>query len=392
MYKVATLNKISHVGLNLFPNDYSFTENVSEAHGILVRSQDMLDMQFSDELLTIARAGAGVNNIPCDRCAEEGIVVFNTPGANSNAVKELVLAAMLADARNLYDAMHWTHKLYQKEEADIAKTVEKGKGQFAGHELKGKKICVIGLGAIGVLVANACEALGMNVVGYAPFMTTEAAHALSSTVRYSLNIKEAVSDCDYISIHVPASPATNGMINAELIKEMKEGACVLNFARDKLVDEVAMLEALENDKLRKYITDFPNDTIVGKKNVIYIPHLGASTEEAEDNCAVAAVNSLMAYIEHGSIEHSVNYPNCPICHFERNKGRSRICILNKNVPAMLGKITSVLAELNCNIDNMVNKSKGDFAYTAIDVDSVVDEAVLKEKLSFEGIIRVRVII
>ncbi|MBQ3123090.1 MAG: 3-phosphoglycerate dehydrogenase [Firmicutes bacterium] len=393
MYKIATLNKISPVGLGRLTNDYEITENISEACGILVRSQDMLEMEFSPSLLGIARAGAGVNNIPLTRCAEEGIVVFNTPGANANAVKELVLCAMLADARNLYDAMHWTNKLSKSGGGDlgISKSVEKGKGQFAGHELLGKTIGVIGLGAIGVKVANACEALGMKVLGYDPFITAKSAHMLSADIPYSSDLNAIVAQCDYITIHVPASPKTNGLISKEVISNMKEGAVLLNFSRDKLVDEAAVLAALETGALTRYITDFPNDTTIGQPGVMYIPHLGASTEEAEENSASLAVDELMDYIENGNIENSVNYPRCSLGKFVTGQGRSRICILNKNVAGVLGDITGVLAKMNINIANMINSNAGDFAYTMIDTDTEVDATSLTSQMSMAGIIRVRVI-
>ena len=395
MYKIATLNKISPKGLKKLGDKYALTDDINSADGILVRSQDMLEMEFSPQLLAIARAGAGVNNIPLDRCAEKGIVVFNAPGANANAVKELVLTAMLAEARNLYDGMHWVHKLATKGdpgEIGLVKAVEKGKGQFAGREIAGKKICVIGLGAIGVLVANACEALGMEVVGYAPFMTVRAAHDMSNTVPFRTDLDSVIGDCDYVTVHVPASPQTNGMINADIIQSMKNGAILLNFSRDKLVDEDAVLKALDEGKLKKYITDFPNDKIVGHENIIYIPHLGASTGEAEDNCAILAVEEIKNYIENGNIENSVNFPACSLGKFISGNGKSRICILNKNVPGILGEITGMLAAMNINIANMVNQSKDNYAYTMVDTDALVDEAsIIKQLAADDGIIRVRVI-
>lgn len=390
MHKIATLNKISPVGLNLLTGDYALTENIEEANGILVRSQDMHQMQFSENLYAIARAGAGVNNIPSDRCAEEGIVVFNTPGANANAVAELVIAMMLADARNLFPAYEWS-KSFENGDEGVAKAVEKGKGQYAGHELRGKKICVIGLGAVGVLVANSCEALGMSVIGYAPYMSVRAAHDMSNTIPFTTSLEEALKDADYVSVHVPSRPDTIGMVNSSLLKLMKDGVTVINFSRDSLVDEKAVLAALESGKVRRYITDFPNGVNVQKPGVIYTPHLGASTAEAEDNCAKAAVNAIKSYIESGNIENSVNFPNCPLPAFARGQGKSRICILNKNVPAIIGSITGILAEQNINIDNMVNKSKGKYAYTVIEADAEIDEALLKEKLSIDGIIKIRII-
>ena len=390
MFKIATLNKISPVGLALLGDDYTVTENIDEANGILVRSQDMQEMQFSDNLYAIARAGAGVNNIPCDRCAEEGIVVFNTPGANANAVTELVIGAMIADARNLIPAIEWANTLGSGD-MEVAKAVEKGKGKYAGHELRGKKICIIGLGAIGVLVANACENLGMKVVGYAPRMSIRAAHDMSNTIPFTMNIDEAIKDADYVSVHVPAKPNTAGMINKDLIAKMKDGVTIVNFSRDKLVNEPEVLEALKSGKVRRYITDFPNNVNLGQPGVAITPHLGASSEEAEDNCASAAVREIKGYIEDGNIENSVNFPNCNLGKFVRGEGRCRICILNKNVPAVIGSITGILADMGVNIDNMINKSKGKYAYTVIEADSEVDEAVLKERLNASGVIKVRVI-
>ena len=390
MFKIATLNKISPVGLALLGKDYSITEDLNEANGILVRSQDMQEMEFSKNLYAIARAGAGVNNIPCDRCAEEGIVVFNTPGANANAVAELAIGSMIADARNMIPAIEWANTL-KGGEMEVAKAVEKGKGKYAGHELRGKKICVIGLGAIGVLVANACEHLGMQVVGYAPRMSIRAAHDMSNTIPFTMNIEDAIKDADYVSVHVPAKPNTTGMINASLISKMKDGVTIVNFSRDKLVNEPEVLTAIQAGKVRRYITDFPNDVNIGQPGVAFTPHLGASSEEAEDNCASAAVREIMNYIEDGNIQNSVNFPNCDLGKFIRGEGHSRICILNKNIPAVIGAITGILAEMNVNIDNMINKSKGKYAYTVIEADSEVDEEMLREKLASHGVIKVRVI-
>lgn len=386
MYKIATLNKISPVGLADFTDDYQITEDLNEANGILVRSQDMLTMDFSPNLKAIARAGAGVNNIPLDRCAEEGIVVFNTPGANANAVKELVVAAMLMDARNLSGALDWVGTLGDEE--NIAKAVEKGKGQFAGNELFGKSICVIGLGAIGVLVANACEDLGMKVTGYAPYMSVLAAHDMSNTIPFVTDLEEILPKCDYVTVHVPVSDGTKGMINADFISKMKDGAVLVNYSRDKLAVEEDVLAALDSGKLKKYITDFPTNKVFGHKNVFYTPHLGASTEEAEDNCAKKAVAALRNYLENGNIENSVNMPACSL---GKISGCARICIINKNIPAMLGKITGILADLGINIGNMLNKSRGDYAYTMVDIDSDIDEEKLAKALTVDGIISVRVL-
>ncbi|MGN0710364.1 MAG: 3-phosphoglycerate dehydrogenase family protein [Anaerovoracaceae bacterium] len=385
MYNITTLNKISPVGLGRLTDKYTITDEIETADGILVRSQDMLSMEFSKNLLGIARAGAGVNNIPTDRCAEEGIVVFNTPGANANAVKELVLAALFLGSRNIPDAITWAGGLEGNE--NVSKDVEKGKGQFAGHEIMGKTLGVIGLGAIGVSVANAAEKLGMKVIGNDPYITLRAAHNLSNTIPVVPTLEELLPECDYVTIHVPAKENTNGMINKETIALMKDGITFLNFSRDKLVNDAAMLEALESGKVKKYITDFPNNALIGKKGVVAIPHLGASTEEAEDNCAVMAAEELMDYIENGNIRNSVNFPECSLGPVTG----TRICVLNKNIPAMLSAITGAVSDLGLNISNLLNKSKGDYACTMLDIDGGADEAGLIDKLSIPGIIRVRVI-
>ncbi|WP_027399812.1 3-phosphoglycerate dehydrogenase family protein [Anaerovorax odorimutans] len=384
MYKIATLNKISPKGLARLSEKYSIVEDVNEANGILVRSQNMQSMEFSDNLLAIARAGAGVNNIPVDRCSEEGIVVFNTPGANANAVKELVLTGILLSARNIPNAIEWTKTLTD----DVSKTVEKNKSQFAGSEIKGKTLGIIGLGAIGVMVANTAEALGMKVVGYDPYISVHSAHELSRTVKVYEMLDTILPECDYISIHVPFIEQTKELIRESSITLMKDNVCILNFSRDKIVNDNDIKEALKNGKIKKYVTDFPNDNLVGTDNVICIPHLGASTAESEENCAKMAVDEVMDYIENGNILNSVNFPNCSLglC-----TDAARICILNKNVPTMLSKITGILADMNINISDLLNKSKNDLAYTLVDVDSPVDEKQLKEALSVDGIISVRVI-
>ena len=386
MYKIATLNKISPVGLASFNENYAITDNLEEAAGILVRSQDMHEMAFSKNLLAIARAGAGVNNIPLDRCAQEGIVVFNTPGANANAVKELVLAGMFLAARNIPAGIGWVCKLNE----NVSKEVEKGKAQFAGTEIKGKTLGVVGLGAIGITVANSAEALGMKVIGYDPFITWRAAHELSNTVNIAKNLDQILPKCDFITIHVPSMAETKGMFNEEKFKLFKEGTVLLNFSRDNLVKDTDLLAAIESGKIRKYVTDFPNDDLINQEHVICIPHLGASTEEAEDNCAEMAAQELMEYVEHGNITNSVNYPDVSLGEFIPGHGQ-RICILNKNIPTMLGKITGILADEGINIRDLVNKSKGDYACTLIDLDSDVDEASLREKLAIDGIIAIRVL-
>jgi len=385
MFKIATLNKLSETGLKKFTNDYTFTDEPDSADGILVRSHDMLDMTFSKNLLAIARAGAGVNNIPVDRCAEEGIVVFNTPGANANAVKELVLSGMFFAARNLLDALEWTKTLT----SNVAEEVEKGKKQFTGYEIKGKTLGIIGLGYIGVIVANAAEQLGMEVIGHDPSINWKAAHELSRNIPVVNDLGEMLSKCDYLSIHVPAMASTKGMIDGKRFSQMKKDICLLNFSRDNLVNEKDLLDAIDAGIVKKYITDFPNDNLIGKKGIVCLPHLGASTEEAEEVCAIMAAEQIMNYLENGSIKNSVNYPTISLGPFDSTSAECRVCILNKNIPSMLQKITTALATVN--ISDMVNKSKGDFACTILDIDSRVDFAELEKLLDFDGIISVRII-
>ena len=387
MYKIATLNKISPVGLSRLTDGYTVIDNTEEANGILVRSQAMHDMEFSSDLLAIGRAGAGVNNIPLDRCAQEGIVVFNTPGANANAVKELVLAGMLLAARNIPEGLAWAKTLAGTE--GVGKAVEKGKGQFAGTELKGKTLGVIGLGAIGAMVANAAENLGMDVIGYDPFLSVRAALSLSTTVRVVDNLKDLYPKCDYISIHVPATDSTSKMVNAEAFAQMKEGVIFLNFSRDKLMDDDALEKALADGKVKKYVTDFTDDRVINFDHTIVLPHLGASSAEAEENCASMAVDQIMDYIENGNIVNSVNFPACSLG--AKADGASRACIIHKNVPGILEKITGVFGDLGINVDNMINKSKGDFAYTLLETSGGISEDALKEKLGSDEFIRVRVI-
>lgn len=386
MYKIATLNKISPVGLGKLTDEYTLVDDISDAHGIIVRSQNMHDMSFSDNLLAIARAGAGVNNIPLERCAQEGIVVFNTPGANANAVKELVIAGLILGARNISEGIRWTNKIKE----NVSHAVEKGKSQFAGTELKGKTLGVIGLGAIGVLVANTAQALGMKVVGYDPFITLRAAHSLSNTVPVAQDLSAMLADCDFITLHLPATENTTGMFDSRRFAQLKNGCILLNFSRDKLVNERALIEALAEGKVSKYVTDFPTENLLSVDNVISLPHIGASTREAEDNCAVMASEQLMEYIEKGNIVNSVNFPDCSMGELNKD-AFERICILNKNIPSMLGKITGILSDLNVNIRDLTNKSKGDVAVTLIDVDSQVEEQTLKDALNIDGIISIRVI-
>ncbi len=388
MYNIATLNKISPKGLSTFTDNYQIMDDTDKADGIILRSADMHEMSFSKDLLGIARAGAGVNNIPIDRCASQGIVVFNTPGANANAVKELVLAGLFMASRNIPDAIKWAGSLKE----DVKKEVEKGKSQFAGNEITGKTLGVIGLGAIGVLVANAARKLGMNVLGYDPFITIHAAHELSHNIPVYNDLGQMLPQCDFVTIHVPVNDSTKGMIETRRLNEMKTGAVLLNYARDTLVNEDALLAALEEGKLKYYMTDFPNSTLIGHPKVIATPHLGASTSEAEDNCAKMAAESLIEYIERGNIVHSVNYPDCSMGALDP-EANYRICILNKNVPSMLGKITGIMADLNINIRNLTNKSRGEYACTLMDIDG--DEGVSREEfidmMDFDGIIRVRLI-
>lgn len=389
MYNIATLNKISPVGLANLTDDYQIVEDIDSANGILVRSQGMHDMEFSENLLAIGRAGAGVNNIPLDKCAEEGIVVFNTPGANANAVKELVLAGLFLSSRNIPKALPWAAGLTDPENVapyeNVSKAVEKGKGQFAGREIKGKTLGVIGLGAIGVLVANAADALGMKVIGYDPYFNVKAALKLTNNATVEDDLEALVPQCDYLTIHVPAMASTNGMINAELISKMKDGAIFLNFSRDKLVNDADMLAALENGKIKYYVTDFPNDTVIGKPGVISLPHLGASTEEAEDNCATMATLQIMDYIENGNITNSVNYPACSM----GAKTGTRICVIAKNADDMLQKLTAALTDVS--IANMTSASRGDYMYALFDAAGDVDEAAVKAALEGAGAIRVRVL-
>lgn len=384
MFKIATLNKISPVGLKHLTDAYTLVDTPEEANGILVRSQDMKEMEFSKDLLAIARAGAGTNNIPIDRCSQQGIVVFNTPGANANSVKELVIAGILIAARNLSSAVAWAKTLTE----DVSKTVEKNKSQFAGHEIKGMTLGVIGLGAIGAMVANAANALGMHVVGYDPYITVQAAHDLSADVEICENMDAMLPKCDYISIHVPAKDNTKQMINKDRFALMKDGVTLLNFSRDVIVNEDDAAEALKSGKIGTYVTDFPNGKFIGQENVICIPHLGASTAESEENCATMAVEEIMDYLENGNIRNSVNFPACNlgVC-----TAHARIVMLNKNIPSMLGKVTGILADMHININDLINRSKGDLACTLIDIDSEVDEAALKEALNVEGVISVRVI-
>ena len=387
MHYIHCLNNISSKGTDLLSSEYELTEDISQSSGILVRSAAMHDMEFSSDVLAIARAGAGVNNIPLDRCAEEGIVVFNTPGANANAVKELVLCALLLGSRGIVDGIQWCRDNAADE--NIAKTAEKAKKQFAGQEILGKKLGVIGLGAIGAEVANAALNLGMEVYGYDPYVSVNAAWRISSDVHHITDVDELFRTCDYLTIHVPAVEGTIGMINEHACSIMKEGAVFLNFSRDTLVDSAAMAAALESGKVKTYITDFATPEVMAMKNAIVLPHLGASTEEAEENCAMMAVKELRNYIENGNIVNSVNYPACDmgICV----DGNSRVAVLHRNVPNMIAQITNLLGEAGISIANLTNKARGEFAYTLVDTEAPVDEAMAEKLAAIESVCRVRVV-
>lgn len=388
MYKIATLNKISPVGLGRLTDAYSITENIDEAHGILVRSAAMHDMKFSDNLLAIGRAGAGVNNIPIERCAEEGIVVFNTPGANANAVKELVLAGLFLGARNIPEGIEWAKTLKGTE--GVGKAVEKGKGQFAGFEIQGKTLGVIGLGAIGVLVANAAQKLGMDVIGYDPYLNVKAAHSLSNKTKIVYDLADLYPECDFITIHVPAMESTNKMVDAKAFEQMKDGVIFLNYSRDKLIDVDALEAALASGKVKKYITDFTDDRVINFDNVIVLPHLGASSAEAEDNCASMATDEIMEYIEKGNIKNSVNFPACDMGDLNPD-AKARVVILHLNIPTMLSKVTGIMSDLHINIRDLTNKSKGDFAVTMMDIDDEIKMDAIQYALGMPGIIKIRVI-
>lgn len=384
MFKYHCLNPIADVGLDLFVKYYEKTEEVNEADAILVRSAAMHDMEFSDNLLAVARAGAGVNNIPLDKCAEKGVVVFNTPGANANGVKELVIAAMLYASRDLIGGIEWC--IANKDDENIAKTAEKQKKNFAGTEIAGKKLGVIGLGAIGASVANAATHLGMEVYGYDPYISVNAAWSLSRNVKHITNIDDIYRECDYITLHVPALDTTKKMINEKVIAMMKPTAVVLNFARDVLVDEEAMVKALEEGRIAHYVSDFANPTVVGKKGCIITPHLGASTAESEDNCAIMAVRELRDYLENGNLVHSVNFPDCSMGACTT---AGRVGIMHRNVSGMISQYTNIFGEAGINIANMTNNSKGEYAYALLDVDSPVTEEVLAKLAATDGVLRVR---
>ena len=386
MFKYNCLNPIAKIGLDRFTIDYAKTEDVNEADGILVRSAAMHDMEMPETLKCIARAGAGVNNIPLDKCAEKGIVVFNTPGANANAVKELVIAGMLLTSRDIIGGAKWVEE--NASDPDIAKSMEKAKKAFAGTEIEGKKLGVIGLGAIGVKVANAAVALGMEVLGYDPYVSVQNAWSLSRSVKHVVDVNEIYKECDFITVHVPLMDATKGTISKEAIQSMKDGVIIMNFARDLLCDEKAVVDGIKAGKVRKYISDFANPTTAGQEGCIVLPHLGASTEEAEDNCAKMAVDEMRNFLENGNIINSVNYPNCDMGVCTTN-GRVTIC--HKNMANMITKFTATFGDLGINIENMTNKSRGDFAYTVLDVAEAVNAEQVAKLEAIDGVIKVRVI-
>ena len=386
MFQYHCLNPIASVGLDLFSDAYEKVEDMKDAQAILVRSAAMHDLEMPKSLQCIARAGAGVNNIPLEKCAEQGIVVFNTPGANANGVKELVFAGMLYASRDIVGGIEWC--LQNQSDENIAKNAEKQKKNFAGTEISGKKIGVIGLGAIGVLVANAAVHMGMEVYGFDPYISVNAAWNLSRSVKHISNVEDIYKECDFITIHVPLLDSTKKMIDAKAISLMKPNAIVLNFARDLLVDEEAMVDALAQDKIKRYVSDFPNPTTVGAKGCIVTPHLGASTAESEDNCAIMAVREIRDFMENGNIVHSVNFPDC---NMGACTGAGRIGILHRNVKGMIGQYTTILGDANINVSDMTNKGKGDYAYALIDVDSPVTEEVVAKLQQIEGVLRVRVI-
>ena len=382
---ICTLNKIAACGTDRLAG-YTITDQMADAAGVMVRSAAMHDMDLPDTLLGIARAGAGVNNIPIDKCSEQGIVVFNTPGANANAVKELVLAGLFLASRKVVDGINWAQSLKGEGEA-VGKLVEKGKSAYTGPELLGKKLGVVGLGAIGVLVANAAVALGMDVYGYDPYLSVDAAWKLSRHIHHANTLDEIYAECDYITVHVPLVGDTKGMLNAAAFAAMKDGVRILNFSRAGLVDSDAMLAALESGKVATYVVDFPTDEMLGVANVVAIPHLGASTPESEDNCAVMAADQIKAYLENGNIINSVNYPDVNV----PRTGDTRVCVLHRNIPNMLAQISSVVSACDVNIESMTNKSRKDLAYTVLDIVGDVTDDVAEKIAAIDGIIRVRIL-
>ncbi len=381
---ILALNKIAACGTDRLGAGYTVSDAVAEPVGVLVRSAAMHDMEFPSSLLAVARAGAGVNNIPLDRCSDAGIVVFNTPGANANAVKELVLAGLLLSSRKVVPAIEWA-KTLKGQGAEVGKLVEKGKGQFTGPEILGKKLGVVGLGAIGILVANAAKSLGMEVYGYDPYLSVDAAWSLSRSIHHAATLEEIYTECDYITVHVPLNDGTRGMIGKDTIAMMKDGVRILNFARGELIDGEAMRAALADGKVAAYVVDFPSDDMLCVENVIAIPHLGASTPESEDNCAMMAADELKAYLEQGIIRNSVNFPAMDVA----KNGDVRICVLHRNIPNMLAQISAVVSEAGVNIETMTNRSKKDNAYTVLDIIGEVPESIIDGIGAIDGVIRVR---
>ena len=386
MYHIHSLNKISPKGMELWTKDYQTVDDLEQADAVLVRSANMHEMHLPEGLLAVARAGAGVNNIPLTTCAEKGVVVFNTPGANANSVMEMTLCGMLLACRDVVGGINWVQSI--KGSSDVARLVEKGKSQFAGHEIRGKSLGVIGLGAVGGPLANAARGLGMKVYGCDPFISIDAAWHLDSHIVRVNNREELYAQCDILSLHTPLLDDTKKMINAEAISKMKDGVIILNFARDLLVDDEAMAAALASGKVARYVTDFPNEKTANMPGCIAIPHLGASTEESEDNCAQMAVTELMDYLENGNIKNSVNYPNCDM---GQCRAASRVTLLHRNIPNSLGQFTAAIAGENINIDGLMNKSRGEFAYTMLDLDHSPSEAVLEQLSGMEGVLRVRLV-
>jgi len=386
MFQYYCMNPIAKVGLDLFRENFKETKEVDQAEGILVRSASMHDMELSDKLLAVSRAGAGVNNIPLEKCAEKGIVVFNTPGANANGVKELVIAGMLLASRDIVGGIEWVKS--QAGNENVAKDAEKEKKRFAGTEVENKKLGIIGLGAIGVKVANVAKHMGMEVYGYDPYVSVDAAWNLSRDVKHVLNVDEIYAECDIITIHVPLMDSTKGMIDSEALEKMKDGVILLNFARDLLVDEKAVLASIKSGKVRKYVSDFANPTTAGQEGCIVIPHLGASTEESEDNCAKMAIKEMMEYLENGNIKNSVNYPKCDMGVCDK---AGRIAIFHRNKANMIVKFSTVLGSKGINIPDMTSKSKGDIAYSMMDVETPVTEEIIEELKNIDGVFRVRIV-
>ena len=386
MYQYYCLNPIAEVGLENFGNQYEKAGRLEDAQAVLVRSASMHELDLPETLYAVARAGAGVNNIPLTECAEQGIVVFNTPGANANGVKELVIAGMLLASRDIVGGISWVQQ--EKDNPEIQKLAEKKKKQFAGCEISGKKLGIIGLGAIGQLVANAAIPLGMEVYGYDPYISVDAAWNLSRAIRHIQNVEDIYRECDYITIHVPLLDSTRGMIDEKAVSMMKDGVVILNYARDLLADEDAILRGLESGRIKRYVTDFANSKVAGAKGVIVTPHLGASTEESEDNCAIMAVKEIRDFLENGNIRNSVNFPNCDMGMCSA-KGRITIC--HRNIPNMLSQFTKGLGDAGVNISDLVNKGKGDYAYTMMDLESVSTEEMVKLLEQVEGVLKVRIV-